>query len=419
MAASTVAVPAAAADDQPMRLAHWVVIALAVVLMGFDGFDVLSISFASPGISKEWGVAFAGLGWILSLELFGMAVGALAWGALADRIGRRPTLLSCLLVMTFGMIGAAHSEGIAMLAVARVVTGLGIGGVLVCANSIAAEFADARRRTLCIALAGAGYPLGAALGGFAASAMLASGGWRHIFNLGALLTLLVWPLVYWLVPESPGWRPRGETAGDPAAVAAQGEAPAWTRTLAWATVLVTAIYFFHVFSFYFLLKWIPRIMTLEGASSAQAARVLTWATLGGVGGGVTLGLLAGRGRPFVLTAVLLVVSAASVIAFGATAQTGQGLFIACLLGGFACNGAILGIYALIAATFPQSLRGTGTGIAIGIGRLGAVAAPVVAGYLLQGGLGVPAVAAWMACGSIAATFALFALKQLTSLETAA
>jgi len=105
-----------------------------------------------------------------------------------------------------------------------------------------------------------------------------------------------------------------------------------------------------------------------------------------------------------------------VFAFGQSAQSGHGLMLTCMSGGFACNGAILGIYTLIADSFPASLRGTGTGIAIGIGRLGAVAAPVVAGYLLQSGLSVPAVAGWMACGSIVAVAALLGLIRVRAAE---
>ena len=132
-----------------------------------DGFDVLSISFASPGIRAEWGLGPTALGFVLSAELIGMALGSIFLGGLADKIGRRPTVLGCLVVMATGMFMATTSSGVlggvrdagvrgcsaatvdprlADLAIWRIVTGLGIGGMLAAINAVAAEFSNARRR---------------------------------------------------------------------------------------------------------------------------------------------------------------------------------------------------------------------------------------------------------------------------------
>src|SRR5580704_5524787 len=127
--------------ESPMTLAQMRVIAITIGLCALDGFDVLAISFASPGIAQEWGINRAALGVVLSMELLGMGVGSILLGGIADRVGRRYTVLGCLLIMTLGMALAATAHSILALSVWRVVTGLGIGGMLASLNAIASEFA--------------------------------------------------------------------------------------------------------------------------------------------------------------------------------------------------------------------------------------------------------------------------------------
>src|SRR6188768_1252509 len=127
--------PQAILDREPMSRAQWAVVAVMVGLNALDGFDVLSISFASPGIARDWGIDRAALGLVLSMELIGMAVGSLALGGFADRMGRRVTILTCLGVMTAGMLGAASSADIYHLSAWRLFTGLGIGGMLAATNA--------------------------------------------------------------------------------------------------------------------------------------------------------------------------------------------------------------------------------------------------------------------------------------------
>ena len=189
----------------PMTPAQVRVIAVTVGLCALDGFDVLAISFASPGIAHQWGINRAALGVVLSMELLGMALGAILVGGIADRIGRRRTVLGCLLVMTFGMAMTITAGSVVTLSVWRVITGVGIGGMLAALTAIASEFANDRRRDLCVALMSIGYPLGAVLGGSIAAQLLARSDWRSVFEFGALLSGLLLPLVFWWVPESVVW----------------------------------------------------------------------------------------------------------------------------------------------------------------------------------------------------------------------
>ena len=192
-------------DEAPMGRLQIMAIALCVMLNALDGFDVLAISFASPGIAAEWGIDRAALGVVLSMELIGMAVGSVLLGGLADRVGRRPTILLCLVVMAAGMLAASYSFSVLSLSAVRLVTGLGIGGMLACTNAIVAELATARARSVAVALRAAGYPIGAILGGSVASMLLVSGGWRDIFLLGGSVTAIFLPLTFMLLPESIGF----------------------------------------------------------------------------------------------------------------------------------------------------------------------------------------------------------------------
>ncbi len=148
-----------------MRIWQWAAVIVTVGLNAMDGFDVLSISFAAPGIAKEWGIDKATLGWVLSTELLGMAIGSVLLGGVADKIGRRPTILGCLIAMAVGMFGAAHSHQIVTLLVFRLLTGIGIGGMLAAINATAAECSSQRWRSLAMALMVIGYPLGGVVGG--------------------------------------------------------------------------------------------------------------------------------------------------------------------------------------------------------------------------------------------------------------
>ena len=172
----------------PMSALQIFVVAITIALNALDGFDVMSISFASPGIATEWGINRAALGIVLSMELIGMAFGSILLGGVADRIGRRPTMLGCLVVMALGMFMVTTSNGVlgSMLAPIlalfgqnvdvrladlsgwRVVTGLGIGGMLAAINAVASEFSNEKRKHLNVSLMSIGYPIGAVLGGLVA-----------------------------------------------------------------------------------------------------------------------------------------------------------------------------------------------------------------------------------------------------------
>jgi MFS family permease len=176
------------------------------------------------------------------------------------------------------------------------------------------------------------------------------------------------------------------------------------------TVLSALAYFFHIITFYFLLKWIPKIVVDMHFTPSEGAGVVIWANVGGALGGTVFGLLSQRVGLKPLTIGVMLLSAVMVVLFGRTAPNLTELSLLCAAAGFCTNAAIVGLYAIFAQAFPTHVRATGTGFAIGVGRGGSVLAPITAGYLFKWGYSLPTVAVYMAMGSLVAAGVLALLK---------
>ncbi len=413
----------------------WLQVMAVVVTIGLnalDGFDVLSIAFASPGIAAEWHPTKTALGWLQSMELAGMAIGSILLGGVADRIGRRATILGCLVVMSAGMYLATTASGVGVLSVYRVITGLGIGGTLAAINAVAAEFSNARTRNLSVSIMSIGYPIGAVVGGIIVTQLLKGHDWRAVFYFGCAFTVLFIPVVLWLVPESVPWLIRKQPAralekinrtlkrmGHGAIdslpsvapeVRSRSSADIFRPALIATTIIVTAAYFFHVMSFYYVAKWTPKIVVDMGFTQSQGSAVLTWANVGGMLGGALLGLLTLRFDVKKLTIGAMLLGAIAVALFGRSAHELGELSILCAFALFCTNAGIVGMYAIFAHVFPTHVRSSGTGFAIGVGRGGSVLGPPLAGWLFDQHYSLPTVSIVLAFGTLIAAGILSTLK---------
>lgn len=422
--------PRAAIAAAPMHWRQVAVVALCIALNALDGFDVLAISFAAPGIAAEWGIDRATLGVVLSMELFGMAAGSVLIGNVADRIGRRPTILGCLIVMAAGMLAAAFASGVTMLSVIRFVTGVGIGGMLSSTSAMVAEFSNDKRRGLNVALNIAGYSTGAILGGLVASALLASTGeWRSVFMLGAVASAIAIPLAIFMLPESIdsliarrpagaldtinwtlsrlGHRPVEALAPPPAQVVKPSIKSLFSRSYAAVTILLTTAYFAQILFFYYIQKWIPKIVVDLGFDAAQAGGVLVWANVGNLTGAVVIGLASQRFDLRPLVAGSMLVGFVAIGAFGLAGADLMRLSLTAAIAAFFINAGVVGLYPILAQTYPAALRASGTGFVIGVGRGGSALGPVIAGALFAGGSSLLVVSLTMGLGGlVAATMVL-------------
>lgn len=418
--------------EAPMSALQVVVVFLTVCLNALDGFDAMSISYASPGIAREWNITNAVLGTVMSMELIGMAAGSILLGGIADRVGRRSMMLGCVMMMGLGMMAATTSSDVVDLSAWRLITGFGIGGLLAAITAAAAEFANDRQRNFCVSMMSIGYPIGSVIGGSIAARLLEHGDWRSVFELGGWMTLAFVPIIYLVVPESVPWLTRKQPAGaldkinrilkrmGHAAIdvlpapqpesAGRSTAHIFSPGLIRLTLVITAAYFLHVTTFYFVIKWVPKIVVNMGFDPSQAARVLVYSSVGGALGGAAIGFLNRVLGLKALTLSALLASALLVVLFGNTPADLRMLQYVCLGAGFCINAGIVGLYAMFAQVFPTHARASGTGFAIGFGRGGAVLAPIVAGFLFDAGFGLPGIALLMAFGSLIGAGVLLLLR---------
>ena len=418
-------------EDRRMTSRQIVVVSLCVVLYALDGFDVLAISFSAPGIAEEWSISRGELGIVLAMELVGMSVGSVLLGMFADKWGRRPITIGCLLVMSMGMYLASTAKDVNTLLIIRFITGLGIGGMLATTTALVAEYSNARHRSFNVAVMATGYPIGIVVGGSIASVLLTYYDWRSVFLLGAIMTVSLLPLVWFLIPESISYLndKRGPNALQkinailsqlghstleilPDAekeIVGSGWKDLFSPQLARTTIILTLAYSAHILTFYFILKWIPKIVVDMDYSAALAGGVLVWANVGGALGSVLLGWLTHHYRVRLLVIVAMVGSVVMINVFGMGQADLTQLAIVAGIAGFFTNSAVVGLYALLADSFPTHLRASGTGFVIGFGRAGAVMGPIMAGLLFDGGSSLAAVSFVMALGSLVAACLVFLL----------
>jgi len=412
-------------NDSAMSARQWIVVLMMVLLNALDGFDVLSSAFAAPGISAEWGIPRSELGIVLSAELVGMGFGSVLLGGMADKFGRKLTMVACLVLMAAGMWMAGHAVGVPDMVAYRFLTGIGIGGMLAATNAVTAESSNVKWRRTAIAAYVAGYPLGAILGGIAASEWLLPGfGWRAVFDFGAIVTAALIPIVLLVIPETAAYHAsKGNLAGVNKTLAAFGKPaidglppaaegatkPKITDILSNprlrpVTLLLAFGYMFHTVTFYYILKFAVQIVAdyPPGYPPSDAATVLTWANVGGFFGSALFGFVMARLGIKWPTALMLLIGAVAVAAFGLGRETLSGWQWATILTGFFTNAAISGYYAAFARGFPAYARATGTGFVLGIGRLGAAGSPIIAGFLftLLGNDELLTVSVIMAMGSV-------------------
>ena len=398
-------------DAAPMSRFQWGVVALCTLLNTLDGFDVMAMAFTAAGVGSTFGLSGTQIGLLLSAGLVGMAAGSMLIAPLADSLGRRTVVLACVTLSGVGMVGSALAPTALVLGGTRVLTGLGVGGILACTNVIASEFSNARRRGLSIGIYTAGYGVGATVGGLAAVALQDSFGWRGVFWTGAALTLGALVVLVRLLPESVDLmvhrgrerdlvrvnatlvRMQQEPLTSLAAATSDstGTDPAPRVRLSAlltggqhrATLLVWLAFFCTMFGFYFVNSWTPTLLADAGLSPDQAAGGGIALAIGGALGSILYGVVTARAdQRLVLIGFTLLASVAMATLVISTAILTVALLVGVLVGALV-NGCVAGLYTVTPALYGTRTRGTGMGWAIGVGRIGAILAPLVTGRLVD------------------------------------
>jgi len=394
----------------PISAVQFVVLAVCVGLNMLDGFDVLVMSFTASGVSAEWKLTGSELGLLLSAGLVGMAAGSLFLAPHADRIGRRAIILICVIVVSVGMLLSGFCRSVLQLGALRVITGIGIGGILASATVMVAEFSSARWRSTASCLYTSGYSIGGTAGGAIAALLIARYGWRLAFQFGALTSAIMLPLVYWGLPESVDFfvtrqprdalsrlnlllkRMRRATLVTLPAALLHEHAPkgaaVWrllSTPLVRSTTLIWIAFFFMMAGYYFVFSWTPRLLTVSGLTAAQGITSGVLLSLGGIVGTIVFAFIAAATEIRRLTCLFLLIAGLLMVLFALTlTNLPLTMILGVLLGGVATS-AMAGFYALTPTLYQPQARTTGMGSAIGIGRLGAILAPIGTGKLIDMG----------------------------------
>ncbi|MFM0099681.1 MFS transporter [Paraburkholderia nemoris] len=380
-------------------------LALCGLCLVIDGFDAQAMGYVAPSVIGEWHVSKAALGPVFSASLFGMLLGALGLSVLADRIGRRPVLIGATFFFALSMLATPFVETIPALIALRFITGLGLGCIMPNAMALVGEFSTPAHRVKRMMLVSCGFTLGAALGGFISAALIPAYGWRAVFWVGGAVPLLLAFAMLAALPESLQFlvlkgrsdralrwlakfnpalpidvntrivvREKGNGGAPVAELFRSGRGP--------VTLILWAISFMNLIDLYFLSNWLPTVMRDAGYSPSTAVIVGTVLQTGGVVGTLLLGWFIER---FGFVRALFVCFAGAALAVGTIGTVAHALpwlLLVVFAGGFCVVGGQPAVNALAGHFYPTTLRSTGIGWSLGIGRIGSVIGPLVGGQLI-------------------------------------
>lgn len=417
---------------------QWLVVVLCALCLVMDGFDVQAMGYVAPVVIREWSIAKETLAPVFGAGLFGMLVGSLTFSALADKIGRRPVLIGATLFFSACMIATGFAHSIAELVAWRFVAGLGLGCIMPNAMALAGEYSPRRMRVTLMMIVSCGFTLGGVLGGLITAALIPAFGWRAVFFVGGAIPLVLGVLMWLALPESIQFllfrnvrgganervRRHLSRIAPTLALPANAEfTTAETRSRgvpfvelfkegrARVTLLLWVVNFANLLDMYFLSNWLPTVIREAGYSTQTAVLAGTALWGGGVIGTLLLGRIidiAGFTR-VLATTFLIAIAATAAIGNPAVMVSVAAMFVAIFLTGFSIIGGQPALNALAATYYPTSLRSTGIGWSLGVGRIGSVVGPVLGGALMHlqwSSSSLFAAAAVPACVSLAGIVAI-------------
>lgn len=392
------------------RTANWVAFVICAALL-FDGYDLVVYGTVLPGLLADAGqighfdAATAGL--LGSWALIGVLVGSLACGAIGDFFGRRRLMLAGIAWFSLGMFATALATGVTAFGALRFATGLGLGVVIASAGATMAEFAPAGRRQFYNAIVYSGVPAGGVLASILGIAFLDSIGWRGLFIIGSLPLLVILPIAWRKLPESPRWllaRGREEEAlaaawrtGVPlaeeqvireagAAPRKSGFAAVFSRQFAAASILLGLMSFCGLLLTYGLNTWLPKIMEGYGYGRTYALFFPLALNLGAVVGGLVASRMADRKGPKRVIAATFALATISLglMTFSFPLPL---LFTFIATAGVGTLGTQVLVYGFQSNYFTTNARAAGVAWCASVGRLGGVLGPIIGGWLAAAGIG--------------------------------
>ena len=397
-------------DNGPMTFAQIIIVAIAFILNCVDGIDVVAMSVAAPVLGAEWQISPVQTGYILSAALVGMCLGAMFLAPLGDIYGRRKIVLFSSLLTGISMVATGFIDhSVEIMIVIRAISGLGIGAIFASGATFGGEFTPERFKNFTVTIIISGFPLGAAIVGPVAAYILPNFGWQTLFISAGITTLIICLLAYFLLPESVQYLEKSDGNTEekiskindvlhkisrvpidylPILNCDKHPKKAAVKALLASDLMMTTlklwtIFFLGYLGIYFVIAWVPSLFVASGWTMSQGIYALTISNLGAVLGTTSLGLITTRysltkpiGIFFGITALLMVYFTVS-----KTTELIM-LYVLIFLIGVFLNGAFCGMFAVASRIYRTEIKSTGIGWCAGLGRTGAIVAPILAGYLV-------------------------------------
>ena len=370
-----------------------------------DGFDVQALGYLAPAIIKDWSLAPAQMGVVLSAALFGILVGSIVFSTIADRIGRRPVLVIATFFFAFVTLMTARAQTLGELRLLRFIAGVGLGGIMPNAVALVGEYTPRRLRVLMVLVVTNGFNLGGVIGGLLSAWMVPNFGWRSVFYVGGAIPLVIGILMFFGLPESLQFLVlRGNAAAKIAKwvnrIDKTARVDASTNFVvheekakgvpilhlfsdgrAVGTTLLWIINFMNLLNLYFMASWLPTIVS-QSFTGRVPQLVGTTLQVGGVIGTLAFSWFISRLGFIPVLATAFFTASVSILLIGQPGFALALLFAVVFVAGFCVVGGQGAVNALAASYYPTDLRSTGVGSGLGIGRIGGIVGPYIAGLLV-------------------------------------
>ncbi|RDK11963.1 MFS transporter [Cupriavidus lacunae] len=390
-------------NERPMSRFQIRTLILCFLVLVTDGYDTVVLGFIGPSLKAHFGASPAQLAPLFGAGFFGLAVGSFLFGPLADRFGRKTVLT--ITVILFGVLSlvSAWAASLETLIVLRFLTGLGLGGAMPNAYTLAVEYCPDRFRSTLVAPLGCGISAGGVLGGLIAPHMISAFGWQSMLILGGALPMLL-ALVLWRgLPESvrylvakgrqeearaivqridAGYPGGAQLALDEEAAKGFPVSQLLRQGLRGGTVLLWITAFMALLVVYFLGNWLTMLVQETGVSFSQASRMTALYLTGNALGAVLLGFLMDRMNPQYVVAGAFLCAAISLASLGHLTSVPAIAVVALLITGVGTGGAMTGTSILSAGFYPTASRATGVAWTLGMGRVGSIVGSMVGGAML-------------------------------------
>jgi len=390
-------------DEQKIGLFNLGILLLSFLVMFSDGYALAAAAYAAPSIVRQWHLNRAVMGPVFSASLVGMLFGAPILGYLGDRFGRKSAIILGCLLYGISSLAIVESRTLHQLIALRFISGIGLGGLPPNTIALNAEFAPKRARATMIVFMFMGITVGGIFPGVIA-AYLPQYGWQGLFFVGGAFPIAIALAVFFYLPESIKFlvlrnahRKVAELAGklapgisiSPDAMFLIDEKPRTGFSIrlifadgrAWMTPVLWIVFFSNLMANFFLNSWMPTLFQDSGLSIRQTALTMAMFYVGGIAGGITISrLLDKRGLAAIGASFLL--GCPVVAAIGIPGLSHRLLSVAVFFAGFCILGNQLGLNAVSGLLYPTAIRSNGVGWANAIGRFGAIAGPMIGGWLI-------------------------------------